>query len=132
MKSQTTAFLDAADQSLADAQAIMSVKVPRQAARLAYYAQFHAAQAVIFERATKIAKTHKGVNAEFHKIIKTEPAFDPQLAAELTVAYHYKEIADYDTGRISPITTADAADAMLTAQRFVTAIRRILIPVIGG
>ena len=38
------------------------------AARLACYAQFHAAKALFFERTARIAKTHKGVSAQFHRI----------------------------------------------------------------
>jgi uncharacterized protein (UPF0332 family) len=74
MKPQTQAFLAAADEALSDGNTILKVNVPRQAARLAYYAQFHAAQALIFERTDKVAKTHKGVDREFHKIAKDEPA----------------------------------------------------------
>ena len=56
MKPETAAFLVAADEALSDARTILSVKIWRQVARLAYYAQFHAAQALIFERTVPIRR----------------------------------------------------------------------------
>ena len=61
MKPQTHAFLVAADRALVQARGNLAINFPDQAARLAYYAQFHSAQALIFERTDKVAKTHKGV-----------------------------------------------------------------------
>ena len=60
MKPQTAAFLGAADRALAHAIANLGINIPDQAARLAYHAQFHAAQALIFERTDKISRQHKG------------------------------------------------------------------------
>ncbi len=126
MTPQTASFLAAADEALSDARGNLSIKISRQAARLAYYAQFHAAQALIFERTSKIAKTHKGVDTQFHKLAKAEPALPPELAGQLSAAYYYKEVADYDTGTAPPITPAQARDAIATAERFVATIRRVL------
>ena len=126
MKPETARFLAAADVALSDARTIQTVNVPRQAARLAYYAQFYAAQALIFERTDKISKTHKGVNRQFHMLAKTEPAFPPGFAAQLTKAYTYKEVADYDIGNFDPPTSTQARDAIATAERFVTAVRQAL------
>jgi uncharacterized protein (UPF0332 family) len=126
MKPQTQAFLMAAEVALLDAEVILNAKVPRQAARLAYYAQFHAAQALIFERAEKIAKTHKGVDREFHKIAKWEVTFAPGFAALLTKAYNYKDHADYNRDLSEPITPAVASDAIVTATQFVACVRQAL------
>ena len=126
MKPQTASFLAAADKALSDARTIQTVNVPHQAARLAYYAQFHVAQALIFERADKIAKTHKGVSKEFHRLAKTETTFPPGLATQLTEAYAYKEHADYDTDFAEPITLPVAGDAIDTAERFVAIVRQAL------
>ncbi len=123
MMPQTQSFLAAADEALSDANVILKVNVPRQAARLAYYAQFHAAQALIFERTQKIAKTHKGVDREFHKIAKGEPTFAAGFAAQLTKAYNYKEHTDYITDGSQPLSPALAAAAVATAERFVAGVR---------
>ena len=121
-------YLSAAAKALSDAHGNLSINISRQAARLSYDAQFHAAQALIFERTAKIAKTHKGVGRQFHKLCKIEPALPPTLAAELSKAYRYKEIADYDTGTAPPITQAQAQAAIATAEHFVAAIRQALSP----
>ena len=70
MTPESSHYLCAADEALSDARANLSINIPRQAARLAYQAQFHAAQAMIFERTTKNAKTHKGVARQFHKLCR--------------------------------------------------------------
>ena len=53
MKPQTAAYLANAIEAVADARRILAIDIPRQAGRLAYYAEFHAAQALIFERTAK-------------------------------------------------------------------------------
>jgi uncharacterized protein (UPF0332 family) len=128
MKPQSTDFLRAAEEALADARAILAAGVPRQAARVAYYAQFHAAHAFIFERTGKIAKTHKGVNTQFHRLAKAEIGLDAELAPDLSAAYHYKEVAGYDAGGLNTITRADAQDAIAGDVQFVSVINRILTP----
>ena len=125
MKPQTAAYLAAADRAMSNAHGNLSIKIADQAARLAYYAQFHAAQALIFERTHKIAKTHKGVNIQFHRLIKSETTSDQTLAHQLTRAYHFKEVADYETGTITIVTTDDAVAAIAAAEHFVTVIRQI-------
>ena len=113
MRPQSNAFLIAADRALSDA-------------RLAYYAEFHAAQTLIFERTGRIAKTHKGVGKQFHGLAKAEPSFPANLAAELSSTYRYKEFADYDTVQATPITAVQATGAIATAERFVAAVRHAL------
>jgi uncharacterized protein (UPF0332 family) len=68
MKPQTAAFLESADQAVSQAKRILAIDIPIQAAWLAYYAQFYAAQALIFERTDKIARTHKGVRDSSHDL----------------------------------------------------------------
>ena len=128
MTPETAVFLAAAAGALSDAGIILAANVPRQAARLAYYAQFHAAQALIFERTGKISKTHKGVNHQFHMLVKTEPSLSADLAMQLAKAYIYKERADYHTDMTNPVPPALAAQAIVTAERFVAVIRQALTP----
>jgi uncharacterized protein (UPF0332 family) len=139
MKPQAEAYLASAVEALADAKQILAIHIPRQAARLAYYAQFHAAQAPIFERTGKIAKTHKGVQTHFHRLIKQEKADGPGLAGDLSASYHFKEAADYETGAAGAISSGDAAEAIRTAERFLAVIKGILdaapngpAPAMGG
>jgi len=126
MKVETSDALAAADRAIAHAQGNLSINIPDQAARLAYYALFYAAQALIFERTGKTAKTHKGVHKEFHRLVKGDPSFPMSLASQLSKGFRYKEIADYDTAAATTITSIVAHDAILTAQRFVAAVRGAL------
>jgi uncharacterized protein (UPF0332 family) len=126
MTPQSAAYLASAGEALANAKQILAIHIPRQAARLAYYAQFHAAQGLIFERTGKIAKTHKGVQTLFHRLIKQETAAGLGLAGDLSASYHFKEAADYETGAAGAISSGDAAEAIRTAERFLAAVKGIL------
>ena len=132
MTPQTANFVAAALEALSDAKGNMSINIYRQAARLAYYAQFHAAQALIFERTGKITKTHKGVQAQFHKLGTTEPRLAPGFPGNLSAAYRYKQIADYDAGAAVPVTQTEARDAIEVAEQFVAAIRMVLLQPSGS
>ena len=132
MKPLTTDFLTRSDKSVADARRVLAINLPEQAARLAYYSQFHAAQALIFERTGNIAKTHKGVRAQFHKLAKDDASIDRNLAGELTASYHYKEAADYQTGAAAVIDPADAVDAIRSAEHFLSVIKTVLTTSTGN
>ena len=126
MTPEASAFLTAADRAITDARTILAASVPQQAARLAYYAQFHSAQALIFERTGKISKTHKGVHRQLHQLARTEPALPPGFATQLTKSYNYKERADYDTDITEPIMPARAGEAIATAESFIAVVRQAL------
>lgn len=64
MKPETKELLDKANECLADAIRFQPIG-SRVAGREAYLAAFHAAQALIYERTSRIAKTHRGVRAQF-------------------------------------------------------------------
>jgi len=91
MKPETVNYLEAAETALKEARQSLAANIPRQAARIAYYAQFHAAQALIFERMGKAAKTHRGAQNQFHKLVKDEGALDPQLGRQLKASYNIKQ-----------------------------------------
>ena len=126
MTPEASVYLTAAEEALSDARGNLSINIPRQAARLACYAQFHAAQAVIFERTGKIAKTHKGVGKQFHRLAAAEPALPQGFAASLSSAYRYKEIADYETGADGVVAPGEALAAITSAERFVAVVRQVL------
>ena len=126
MKPEAAAYLAAADKALNQAHGNLSMNFADQAARLAYFAMFHAAQALIFERTGKVAKTHKGGGRLFHQLARAESGFITGLPVELTSAYRYKELADYETGSI--ITRQDAVDTIGKAEHFVAQLQHALSP----
>lgn len=99
MTPEAGSYLEKARECLGYARVNLDVKLGNDAGRNAYLAAFHAAQALIFERTGKIAKTHQGVHAEFNRLAKAEAAVDRELQRFLTQAYNLKAIADYEMGR---------------------------------
>ena len=89
------------------------------AARTAYLASFHTAQAYIFERIGRIFKTHRGVQREFFQLIRKDPRGDQDLRRFLSQAYEFKSIADYFSGPDAVTLPEEAAEAIQTARRFV-------------
>lgn len=98
------------------------------AGRNAYLAAFHAAQALIFERTEKVAKTHRGAHSEFARLTKDEPMVRQSFRAFLAQAYNLKAVADYETGPDSLVPMERAAAAIETAGRFIDCVSKLLAP----
>jgi uncharacterized protein (UPF0332 family) len=98
---------------------MLGLKYFDAAGRSAYLAGFHAAQALISERTSRSVKTHRGVNAELHRLTKDDPRVDAELRAFLGRTYNLKAIADYETGPGSEVSPEQATDAIETSRRFV-------------
>ncbi len=118
MTPEALRFLDKARRCLADAELYQPL-VPRIAGREAYLAAFHAAQALLYERTGKIAKTHRGLRAQFARIAKDEPGIDQSTSEFLGQAYELKSLGDYGTGTEADISLPTAKAAVDTAARFV-------------
>ena len=125
MRPEAAEFLRKASEFLPKAQGMLD-RWPDEAGRDVYFAGFHAAQALVFERRGRSAKTHSGVQTEFARIAKTEPRIDAGLRAFLGRAYNFKAAVDNETGPITPVTPARAAATVETAKRFVACIAEIL------
>jgi uncharacterized protein (UPF0332 family) len=80
--------------------------------------RFHAAQAFVFESTGKVAKSHKGLQTEFARLVKDDLRFNMELRGFLGRAYNFKTIADYETSG-SPVSLERAAEANQTGRRFV-------------
>jgi uncharacterized protein (UPF0332 family) len=129
MKAETADYLAKAAATLQDAEKIATVPLPHIAAREAYLAVFHAAEAYIFEQTDNVAKTHRGVRSEFARLAKAEPHIGRELTAFLGAAYQFKTRADYAIGATAaPITPAEANVAIIMARRFIDAITQLLSP----
>ena len=109
-----------------NARTSLSVNLTGDAGRSSYLASFHAAQAFIFERTGKIAKSHKGVHTEFARLVKDRSELDRSLAASLQRAYNLKAVADYETGPDSDIAPERAVGAIEDAGKFDSAVQNAL------
>ena len=129
MKPETADYLAKARTTLADARQIAALPLPHVAAREAYYAAFHGAEAYIFEHTGKVAPTHKGVRTEFARLARRESRIDRELTRFLATAYQLKATADYGIGPRAAQITADGAAASITpASRFIDTITQVLPP----
>ena len=63
-EAESTKFIEQAQLLIARADVMLTVSLHEDAARASYLACFHAAQAYIFERTEKTAKSHHGVQTE--------------------------------------------------------------------
>lgn len=121
MTPEAADFLVKARNDLGDARKIMGIPLATAAARTAYYAAFHAAEALIFEHTGKIAKTHSGVWTEFARILQAL-GDDRALLTFLTNSYKHKETSDYGTGENAFVSDEEAADAIVGAENFVATV----------
>lgn len=107
-----------ARQCLANAGKILAVPIADVAAREAYLAGYHAAEAYIFERIGKTVKTHKGVRSEFARLKRTDATLR-EFTGFLARAYELKSIADYGIDPDVDISSDDGKAAYDIASRFV-------------
>lgn len=126
MTPEAEEHLDKARASLIKARGLLEVMdYSDEAARAAYLAGFHAAQALISERTGRIAKSHSGVRSTFARLVKDDPQVDRALVQFLGRAYRFKEVADYGTGPDAVVTTSEAQE-IASAARFVDCIASLL------
>ena len=125
MTPEAAQFLEKSRDDLNDARKIASIGLAHVAARSAYYAAFHAAEALIIERTGKVAKTHSGVRTEFARLLK-DTSTDRELMVFLAQAYELKSLADYGTGSEAAISSTTADAAIQTAARFVDYVATLL------
>jgi len=120
-------YLSTARRCLADAKRLAMLPMPHIAAREAYLAGYHAAEAYIYQCTGKAAKTHSGLRAEFARLAKDEPRIERELVTFLAKAYELKSVADYGMNSAAKITTQDAMGAIETAGHFVECIDRLVL-----
>jgi uncharacterized protein (UPF0332 family) len=126
VKPETEAFLRKARELRDEAQTALSVSMLDHAGRASYLAGFHAAQALLFERMGRNAKTHSGVQTLLARLVKDDPHFDSELRGFLSRAYNLKAMADYETGPGSHVTPDQAATSIAAATRFVAAVTALI------
>ena len=123
---ETAAYLAKAQQCLKEARVCAANELPEAAGRAAYLAAFHAAQALIFERSGRAAKSHNGVRSEFARLAKEDPCIDRRFPTFLARAYNLKAVADYAIGEGVTVDLTDAREAIEGAEAFVAAIESLL------
>jgi uncharacterized protein (UPF0332 family) len=120
MKPEAADYLGKARQCLDDAKQIAAATpLHHIVAREAYLAAYHAAEAYLFERTGKAARTHRGLRSEFGRLARGDPRIGREFLTFLAEAYEY--------GIGSPsITGEDARLAIDTAGRLIDCIAALL------
>ncbi len=126
MKPEAAHYLEKARQALKEARAVAAIELAEAAGPAAYLAAFHAAQALIFERNAKVPKTHRGVHAQFSRLVNDVPELGAELPRFLSRAYDFKAVADYEIGPDATVPLADAITATEAAEDFVDRIAELL------
>jgi uncharacterized protein (UPF0332 family) len=126
VKPEAAQYLDKARQAIKEARAVAGIELAEAAGRAAYLAAFHAAQALIFERSTKVPKTHRGVHAQFSRLVNDMPELGAELPRFLSQAYDFKAAADYEIGPEAIVPLAEAITATEAAEDFVDRIAELL------
>lgn len=119
-------YLAKSRQLLEEARAVFAIHLLEAAGRAAYLAAYHAAQAFIFDRTGKIAKTHSGVRSEFSRLAKNEPRIERRFLTFLGQAYTLKEAADYGMGPNAKVPPERAATAIETTACFIDVVTSLL------
>ncbi len=119
MKPESAVFLRQADIILERATRMLAGDLYEDAARSAYLACFHVAQALIFERTERVRKSHNGVQSEFNRLIGGDARVDDTLRKFLSRGYEFKSIADYGTGPEAIVSQKEAEAAVETGKKFV-------------
>jgi uncharacterized protein (UPF0332 family) len=120
VKPESAAFIAKAEKMLREGRKIAALELGEHVGRAAYLVAFHAAQALIFERTGKSAKTHRGVAGQFVQRL------DKELRSLLAKSYKLKAAADYETGEASDVPIERAREALDTAEKFLRAIKGML------
>jgi uncharacterized protein (UPF0332 family) len=124
---EAAGHLEKAREYLTKARALVDVlHYADEAGRAAYLAGYHAAQALIFERTGREAKTHRGAHNQFNRLVSNDPRFDAELRQFLARTYDLKAIADYEFGPGSEIPLYRAESAILAAARLVACVAALL------
>ena len=126
MTPEAEGYLSKGRDDLDEARKIADIRLAKAAARSAYYAAYHAAEAFIIEHTGKVVKTHSGVRSELARLLKNAPA-DRALATFLAQAYKYKEIGDYGVGARATVTDEEAREAIAGAARFIDRVAIMLM-----
>jgi len=126
VKPEAAHYLEKARQALKEARAVAAIELAEAAGPAAYLAAFHAAQALIFERNAKVPKTHRGVHAQFSRLVNDVPELGAELPRFLSRAYDFKAVADYEIGPDATVPLADAITATEAAEDFVDRIAELL------
>lgn len=126
MKPEINSFLKKASECLSNGRANLSIGLSNDAGRNAYLTAFHTAQAYIFLKSGKMAKTHQGVHSLFSQMAAKDKRIPKDLQIFISQAYDLKAVADYEAGPDSIIPIERSMLAIQDAERFYVYLKTII------
>jgi uncharacterized protein (UPF0332 family) len=122
VKPETADYIDKARRCLSNGRANLSIRLSNDAGRNAYLTAYHAAQAYIFNKTGKIAKSHNGVQSLFAQLASKDAFIPEDLQKFISQAYDLKAVADYELGPGSDIPLERSIAALEKAARLLDCI----------
>ena len=116
-------YLEKAQSKLESTRILLNQKYFEDAVSRAYYAAFHAAQAVLFSEGIK-ARTHSGTVNQFGLLLVKTGKVEAKYGKFLSNLREDREVGDYEV--FTPIEEQDAVNALNEAEEFVRAMRDYL------
>lgn len=116
-------YLDKAGKKLKVAQKLFKQEEYEDSISRAYYACFHAAQAILLSEGLS-AKTHSGVSTLFNLHFIKKGKLNEKLAKYLRNLKDDREAVDYDAYPL--LDEDDAETALEEAQEFIAAVKKYL------
>ena len=113
-----------AQETLADAKALLAEGRVESSVNRSYYAIFHGLRAVTALDGFDSSK-HSGIIARFNQIYVKTGVFDKEISKLIRIAFNTREKADYDD--FAEITEQMAIDQAAAAERVLAAIQRYLV-----
>lgn len=116
--------LELADEFLADAKLCLAHSRLRSAVNNAYYAMFHASQAILASKGFSPPKTHKGLRELLGKEVIMAGLLEKEFGRDLSEAFEMRQAGTYDI--YASFGEKGVGEIVDKANRFVKRIREIL------
>ena len=116
--------LELADEFLADARLCLEHSRLRSAINSAYYAMFHASQAILASRGIKPPKTHKGLRKLLGREIIIKGLLEKEFGRDLSEAFEMRQASTYDI--YASFGEEGVSEIVDKAKRFVKRIKEII------
>ena len=119
----TEDLMEKVRQNLSAARRDLNAAAPALAASRAYYAMFHAAEAVL-ETAGLVFNSHRAVIAAFGKAFAKAGKFPVEMHRELITGFERRNEGEY--GPSAAVSKEEAEKALRAAEEFVAAVEKFL------
>ena len=115
--------LQSASEALDEAKLLLQSSKLRGAISRAYYAMFHAARAILYQKGIK-PKTHSGVRVMLSQHVVKEGIVSKELEKSLSKAYDMRQLSDYEVD--AEFGKEAVEDVVNKAESFISQIEEVL------